>query len=474
MDFFNNPHGVTQGAIGSALAAGSVAGAVLAGPASDRFGRRDTILTSCFFWVVGTCIQAGTVGTGMLIGGRILNGITVGVTSAQVPVYLAEIAKKDIRGSLLIFQEFAIEIGVLVMYFIGYGSSHIPGTASFRLAWALQLVPVTVLIVGLPFLPRSPRWLAKVGRLEEAIDILAKTQAGGNREDPLVVAEWQEITLTLAAEREALRGWRKFFKNGMWRRTTAGITCQIWQQLSGANVLIYYVVYVFQMAGLTGNINLISSGVQYALLIVFTTVTFCIIDKVGRRPLLVLGALGMGICHFVVGGVLGQYGTYLPNGLDGNLSVKVSVSGAASHTVIAFAYLMMILFALTLAPVCWVYSAEVWSLETRAVGMSMAVVANWLFNFALGMFVPPAFANITWKTFILFGVLCFTAAIHMFFQFPETGRKTLEEIEELFQKGAIAPWKTRMGNSHLDAMITEIQESKQEAATQIEDTMEKV
>jgi MFS family permease len=174
----------------------------------------------------------------------------------------------------------------------------------------------------------------------------------------------------------------------MWKRTLAGMSVQAWQQMSGANVMTYYVVYVFQMAGLTGNINLISSGVQYALFIIFTTVVFFFIDKTGRRPLLIYGAVAMGICQFVVGGVLGTYGEYVPGGVDGNLNVLIRVTGSPSNVVIAFSYLLIIVYALTLAPVAWVYAAEVWSLETRATGMALAAVANWLFNFALGASTP--------------------------------------------------------------------------------------
>lgn len=105
-------------------------------------------------------------------------------------------------------------------------------------------------------------------------------------------------------EREGPKGWRKFISNGMWRRTFAGVSVQAWQQLSGANVMTYYIVYVFAMAGLSGNINLISSGVQYALFIIFSLVTFLFIDKTGRRPLLIYGALGMAACHLIVGGKL--------------------------------------------------------------------------------------------------------------------------------------------------------------------------
>lgn len=125
------------------------------------------------------------------------------------------------------------------MYFIGYGCSFIPGPASFRTAWGIQFVPCALLLIGLPFIPESPRWLAKVDRTDEAIHILANIQAKGDVNDPLVVAEWEEITTVLAAERAALPGWRKFVYNGMWKRTLAGFTVQMWQQNSGANVMTY-------------------------------------------------------------------------------------------------------------------------------------------------------------------------------------------------------------------------------------------
>lgn len=115
------------------------------------------------------------------------------------------------------------------MYFISYGCTKIPGTASFRTAWGCQFIPCIILLLGVPFLPRSPRWLAKVGRDEEAIQILADIQADGNIHDPAVVAEWEEIVKVLAAERETGRGWRMFIRNGMWKRTLAGMSVQAWQ-----------------------------------------------------------------------------------------------------------------------------------------------------------------------------------------------------------------------------------------------------
>ena len=224
--------------------------------------------------------------------------------------------------------------------------------------------------------------------------------------------------------------------------------------------MTYYVVYVFQMANLTGNVNLVSSGVQYAVFIIFTSIMFFYIEKTGRRPLLIYGAIAMATTFFVVGGVLGAHGVYVPGGVNGNLNVPIRVTGSAAATVIAFSYLLIIAYALTLAPVAWVYAAEVWSLETRATGMALAAVSNWLFNFAIGLFIPPGFQNISWKLFIIFGVLCLGAAAQAFFTYPETAGKSLEEIELLFSPGGPRPWKTRPGESRLDAEVQAVRERK--------------
>lgn len=116
IDYFDNPSGIWQGAIGSALAAGSIVGALMAGPVSDKWGRRDSVAFACLWWLAGTAIQVSTKTRGQLIAGRLINGVCVGITSSQVPVYLAEIAKKDKRGSIIVIQQLAIEFGILIMY----------------------------------------------------------------------------------------------------------------------------------------------------------------------------------------------------------------------------------------------------------------------------------------------------------------------------------------------------------------------
>jgi len=221
--------------------------------------------------------------------------------------------------------------------------------------------------------------------------------------------------------------------------------------------MTYYVVYIFLMAGLTGNVNLIASGVQYALFIIFTTIMFFYIDRTGRRKLLIYGALAMGACHFVVGGILSA-GESVPGGVDGNPNVLIKVTGSKANTVIAFSYLLIIVYALTLAPVAWVYAAEVWSLETRATGMGIAALGNWLFNFALGLYIPPGFQNIKWGMFIIFGSMCVLGAIQFYFTYPETCNKSLEEIEEMFSNGGPKPWHTKPGQSRLDRLVDDARE----------------
>lgn len=132
------------------------------------------------------------------------------------------------------------------------------------------------------------------------------------------------------------------------------------------------------MAGLSGNVNLVAGGVQYALFIIFSSIMFFFVDKIGRRTVLISGALGMAFCHFVVGGIMGVHGVNVPEGVNGDANILIRVTGPPAYTVIAFSYLLVIVYALTLAPICWIYAAEVWSLETRATGMGISAIGNWL------------------------------------------------------------------------------------------------
>jgi MFS family permease len=241
----------------------------------------------------------------------------------------------------------------------------------------------------------------------------------------------------------------------MWRRTLIGVGAQVWQQMLGGNIMMYYVVYVFQMANLSGNINLISSAIQYVIFLCTTVVTLMFIDRVGRRPLFIAGALLMCIMHFAVAGTMAVHGHYVTE-VDGNTNLRWQITGPPSKAVIALTYLFVAVYGFTWAPAAWIYVSEIFPIKYRAKGVGLATAGNWAFNFALAFFVPPAFTNIQWKTYIIFGIFCFATLVHCFFMFPETCGKTLEEIDEMFEQNLPA-WRTTHYQSRLDERIRELE-----------------
>ena len=215
---------------------------------------------------------------------------------------------------------------------------------------------------------------------------------------------------------------------------------------------MYYITYVFAMAGLTGNNLLVSSSIQYVINVVMTVPALLYVDRWGRRPTLLVGAVCMMTWMFANGGLLKSYGHYAgPGGVGGNTpEASWSITGRPSKAVIACSYLFVASFAPTWGPVSWIYPPELYPLRVRGKAVALSTSANWGFNFALGYFVPPAFVNIQWKTYVLFGVFNFLMLVHVFFAFPETAGKTLEEVEDMFTDPSgpkyigTLPWKTHI------------------------------
>jgi MFS family permease len=176
----------------------------------------------------------------MLIAGRFINGFSVGICSAQVPVYVSELAPPHRRGLVVGTQQWAITWGILIMFYISYACSYIDGAAAFRIPWALQMTPAILLFFALFFLPESPRWLAQQDRWEEAIDILALVHANGDRQDRGVRTVIEQLQSTCSTDHDASTSsyWELFSPNMIWR-THICIFVQIWSQLSGINVIMY-------------------------------------------------------------------------------------------------------------------------------------------------------------------------------------------------------------------------------------------
>jgi MFS family permease len=186
------------------MAGGSWLASLCSGYISDAFGRKKAIMLGAVIWVIGCIIVSASQNIAMLIVGRIINGFCVGICSAQVPVYISELAPPNLRGRLVGAQQWAITWGIMIMFYISYGCSFIPGnTASFRVPWALQMIPAIILFFGMMVLPESPRWLATKDRWEECKDVLILTHGKGDPNSVLVAREFQEIKHWLDIERQS-------------------------------------------------------------------------------------------------------------------------------------------------------------------------------------------------------------------------------------------------------------------------------
>jgi sugar porter (SP) family MFS transporter len=438
----------TQGGITAAMPGGSFLGSLVSGWISDKLGRKYAIQIGAIFWCIGSITICSSQNIGMLITGRFINGLAVGVCSAQVPVYITEIARADIRGRLVGCQQWAITWGIMIMFYISFGCSYIKGVGAFRIPWGLQMIPAILLFFGLFFLPESPRWLARNDRWEESEEAITNMHGGGNRMDPYVVQEISEIRAMIEFESDnADATFFELFKPNMIMRTHIGVFTQIWSQLTGMNVMMYYITYVFLMAGLSGNTLLVSSSIQYVINVVMTVPALIWMDRFGRRPVLLAGSIMMMTWLFANGSLLATYGHAAPSGgVDGIAAASWVVGGHASKAVIACSYLFVASFAVTWGPVSWAYPPELFPLRLRGRAVALCTSANWIFNFALGYFTPPAFENIKWEVYILFGVFCAAMTIHVFFLFPETAGKSLEDIEDMFLAGTPA-WETHTAKS---------------------------
>lgn len=444
-EYFGHPSSTAQGGITASMSGGSLLGSLVSPNFSDAYGRRFSLHVCATLWIIGAIIQCASQNQGMLIAGRVISGMGIGFGSSVAPVYCSEIAPPKVRGTVCGLFQFSVTLGIMILFYIGFGCHYINGTAAFRLTWGLQMVPGFILMAGTFFLPESPRWLANRGRWEESFDIVARIAANGDREDENVKLQLEEIKEQVFIDQKAVNfSYRHLFRKKTIRKTIVGVSAQMWQQLCGMNVMMYYIVYIFRMAGYSGSTVLVSGSIQYVLNVVMTIPALFLVDKVGRRPVLIVGGILMFIWLFVVAGLLANYAVPEPDGFEGDQTVTISIPeyhGSAARGVIAASYLFVCSFAPTWGIGIWIYCSEIFNNMERAKGSALSASVNWAFNFALAMFVPKAFQNISWQTYIIFGVFSVALTIQTIFMFPETKGKTLEEIDQMWADH-IPAWQT--------------------------------
>ncbi|KII89985.1 hypothetical protein PLICRDRAFT_174787 [Plicaturopsis crispa FD-325 SS-3] len=437
----------TKGWLVSILELGAWVGVLLSGYLADKLSRKFTIVLAVVVFCIGVIVQTAAAKPASIYGGRFVTGLGVGSLSMAVPLYNAELAPPEVRGSLVALQQLAITFGIMISFWIDYGTNYIGGTgstqheAAWRVPLALQLVPALILGVGIMFMPHSPRWLVNQGRDDEALTVLASARSLSPESD-LVRIEFLEIRAEFLFEQEVNA--EKFpnlqdgsfssnFKLGVYSylsllrnrslfyRIAVGSLTMFFQQWTGVNAILYYAPSIFASLGLTGNtISLLATGVVGIVMFLATIPAVIWVDRVGRKPVLISGAFIMAACHIIVAILTGLYHDSWPEHV------------AAGWAACALVWLFAAAFGYSWGPCSWVLVAEIFPLSVRGKGMSIASSSNWMNNFIVGQVTPTMMDHLGFGTFVFFGVFSFLGGLFIMFLTPETSNLSLEEMDEVF------------------------------------------
>jgi sugar porter (SP) family MFS transporter len=408
----------------SSVLIGATVGAIGSARIADALGRRLVLMAAAVTFAIGALGSAFSPNLAILVLARLLVGLAIGVASYAVPLYISELAPPQSRGWMVSLNQLAITVGILVSYVVDYALS---ASSGWRWMLGLAVVPSVLLFIGVALLPDTPRWLVRNGQLDAARRVLMRVRGGHT-----VEGELAEIESTLHTR---TGGWSELLAPTVRIALVVGIGLAIFQQVTGINTVIYYAPTIVQMAGIpsASGAILATSGIGLVN-VLMTVVAMVLLDRVGRRPLLIGGMLVMAIALAVLGLA------FALTGLAGSLGA------------IAVASMMVYVgaFAVSLGPIFWLLIAEIYPLRIRGRAMGVATTANWASN----LLVSLTFLTLTQVfgaslTFWLYALLTVAALVFAYKLVPETKGRTLEAIERF--------WHTPQGvRSETDGPTTDI------------------
>ncbi|HEX3753335.1 MAG TPA: sugar porter family MFS transporter [Streptosporangiaceae bacterium] len=399
---------VEVGFVTSSLLLGAMIGALGSGALSQAYGRRRLVMVAGAVFAAGALVAALAPELWTLLAGRLVMGLAIGALSVSVPIYLSEITPPATRGALSGLNQLMISTGILVAYLVDLGLS---SAHAWRPMFGLAVVPAAALLAGLVFQPESPRWLVRQGRIDEARAVLMR-----NRSEAEAGADIAEIT------RAAGQGDRRAELAELWHRRDlrrillTGVALAFFQQIIGVNTIIYYAPTILTRLGYRSSAAILANAGLGGLTVLVTIIMLLfVVDRVGRRRPLVLGALGMAACMVLLGL------TFLTAGFShGGPAGWLAIIGLAGFKVC---------YSLSWGGMVWVMLGEMFPLRVRAAAMGIATFANWLGNLLVAQFFPQLLGAGTGTVFFIFAGVAVLACGFAVRWIPETRARTLEQIE---------------------------------------------
>lgn len=401
---------------------GALVGALVAGVTADKIGRRAALLLAGGLFVAGAIVEGVAPSTEILVLGRLVVGFAVGIASVAAPLYAAEMAPAHLRGRFVSGYQLGITFGIFLAYLV----DELMNSADWRLMLGVSSVVGIALIVAILPLPDTPRWYLKVGRREEAESALVKVDAPS---DPAAAMATLEADLAQDTQQAS---WGVAFSKRWRKPLMIGIGLAVFQQITGINAIIYYADKIFDAAGFTSvaDQTMATTWAIGAVNVLATLVAVAFVDRLGRKPLLLAGLIGMGLSLTVVGVAF--------QSLD-DISHTASNQGASDAGVITLVALVVYIasFAFSLGPVVWTIINEIYPREVRGRMVSIATAFNWFSAWVVSQFFLTLTDSIGESgTFWLFSFFCAVAFFWIWAKVPETKERTLEEIEAMWTEPA--------------------------------------
>ncbi|ORY49733.1 MFS quinate transporter QutD [Leucosporidium creatinivorum] len=421
----------------SVYQAGAFFGSLIGYPIGTLWGRKWGLLISALVFTLGSGIMLASkssTGLGPIYAGRVLAGLGIGAASNLTPLYISEIAPPAIRGQLIGMYEIAWQIGGLVGFWINYGiTQHIgPSTKQWIIPFAVQLIPGGLFAIGIPlFIKESPRWLISRNRRDEAIKNLSYLRKL-DAQEPYIIEEINAIDIQVEHDATAVGTgfWAPFRQVfGRWhlaRRLIIVTTLFLHQNGTGINAINYYSPTIFKSLGVTGgNTSLLTTGIFGVMKTIFALLwSFFLIDRWGRRPLLILGSLGGSVS-------MAYLAAYIAIGKPQERPVG-SPSDAGGRAALGFFYIWTAFYSVSWNGTPWVINAESFPGSVRTVTQTLAATSNWFWNFIIARFTPTMFSQMGYGVYIFFCLMQVLAIVYVVFLLPETKNVPLEEMDRLW------------------------------------------